>query len=151
MVARHGKDQDIEMVRQERYPNVCPFFPMVLYSYSYPFIPSVGLSTSPETCWSPADGAKSGVLVELSSFYHAIGRVKPERARRRKGQTLRPNGNEQRRNEKMRCLGHPHLERRVEGFGPVAFPVPLHRAVLVWRVRHQKSGLKLSPYQQAES
>nr|UVN17350.1 cytochrome c biogenesis factor C [Capsicum annuum] len=50
--------------------------------------------------------------------------AKPERARRRKGQTLRPNGNEQRRNEKMRCLGHPHLERRVEGFGPVAFPVP---------------------------
>ncbi|KAK4341447.1 hypothetical protein RND71_039948 [Anisodus tanguticus] len=44
--------------------------------------------------------------------------------RRRKGQTLRPNGNEQRRNEKMRCLGHPHLERRVEGFGPVAFLVP---------------------------
>ena len=50
--------------------------------------------------------------------------AKRERARRRKGQTLRPNGNEQRRNEKMRCLGHPHLERRVEGFGPVAFPVP---------------------------
>ena len=24
----------------------------------------------------------------------------------------------------MRCSGHPHLERRVEGFGPVAFPVP---------------------------
>ncbi|KAL4638432.1 hypothetical protein ACB092_03G146800 [Castanea dentata] len=23
-----------------------------------------------------------------------------------------------------RCSGHPHLERRVEGFGPVAFPVP---------------------------
>nr|YP_009382693.1 ccmFc [Utricularia reniformis]ART32405.1 ccmFc [Utricularia reniformis] len=44
-----------------------------------------------------------------------------ERARRRKGQTLRPNGNEQRRNEKTR---HPHLERRVEAFRPVAFPVP---------------------------
>lgn len=50
--------------------------------------------------------------------------AKRERARRRKGQTLRPNGNEQRRNDKMRCPGHPHIERRVEGFGPVAFPVP---------------------------
>nr|UZA62026.1 cytochrome c biogenesis FC [Camellia gigantocarpa] len=50
--------------------------------------------------------------------------AKRERARRRKGQTLRPNGNEQRRNDKMRCPGHPHLERRIEGFGPVAFPVP---------------------------
>lgn len=46
---------------------------------------------------------------------------KRERARRRKRQTLRPNGNEQRRNDKMRCSGHP---RRVEGFGPVAFPAP---------------------------
>nr|UOL65283.1 cytochrome c biogenesis factor C [Nestegis cunninghamii] len=44
--------------------------------------------------------------------------AKRERARRRKGQTLRPNGNEQRRNDKMRC------ERRVEAFQPVAFPVP---------------------------
>nr|UHJ18902.1 cytochrome c maturation subunit FC [Aragoa abietina]UHJ18935.1 cytochrome c maturation subunit FC [Aragoa cleefii] len=50
--------------------------------------------------------------------------AKRERARRRKGQTLRPNGNEQRRNDKMRCPGHPHLERRVEAFRPVAFPVP---------------------------
>lgn len=55
--------------------------------------------------------------------------AKHERARRRKVQTLRPNGNEQhgneqRRNDKMRCSGHPHLEVRVEGFGPVAFPVP---------------------------
>jgi len=52
--------------------------------------------------------------------------AKRERARRRKHQRLRPNpnGNEQRRNYKMRCSGHPHLERRVEGFGPVAFPVP---------------------------
>ena len=44
--------------------------------------------------------------------------AKRERARRRK---RRPNGNEQRRNDKMRCSGHP---RRIEGFGPVAFPVP---------------------------
>nr|AQK77843.2 cytochrome c biogenesis FC [Lophophytum mirabile subsp. bolivianum] len=51
--------------------------------------------------------------------------AKRERARRRKGQTHRPNGNEQRRrrNDKM-CPGHTHLERRVEGLGPVAFPVP---------------------------
>ena len=49
--------------------------------------------------------------------------AKRERARRRKGQTLRPNGNEQRRNDKRRCSGHP--KRRVEeGFWPVAFPVP---------------------------
>nr|UEK21286.1 cytochrome c biogenesis FC [Ferula sinkiangensis]UEK21287.1 cytochrome c biogenesis FC [Ferula sinkiangensis] len=47
--------------------------------------------------------------------------AKRERARRRKRQTLRPNGNQQRRNDKMRCPGHP---RRVEGFGPVAFPAP---------------------------
>jgi len=50
--------------------------------------------------------------------------AKRERARKRKRQRLRPNGNEQRRNDKMRCPGHPHIERRVEGFGPVAFPVP---------------------------
>lgn len=48
--------------------------------------------------------------------------AKRERARRRKGQTLR--GNEQRRNDKRKCPGHPHLERRVEGFWPVAFPAP---------------------------
>nr|QNJ88653.1 cytochrome c biogenesis FC [Caucalis platycarpos] len=47
--------------------------------------------------------------------------AKRERARRRKRQTLRPNGNQQRRNDKMRCPGHPG---RVEGFGPVAFPAP---------------------------
>nr|GEX35097.1 cytochrome c maturation protein CcmFc, mitochondrial [Tanacetum cinerariifolium] len=50
--------------------------------------------------------------------------AKCERARRRKGQRLQPNGNEQGRNEKMRCPGHPYLERRVEVFGPVALPVP---------------------------
>nr|WMV85432.1 cytochrome c biogenesis FC [Dendrobium huoshanense] len=49
-----------------------------------------------------------------------------KRERRRKRQTLRPNGNEQRRNDKMRCPGYPYIERerRVEGLGPVAFPVP---------------------------
>ncbi|KAI3776137.1 hypothetical protein L1987_45901 [Smallanthus sonchifolius] len=50
--------------------------------------------------------------------------AKRERARRRKGQRLRPNGNGQGRNDKMRCPGHPHLERRVKVFGPVALPVP---------------------------
>ncbi|KAI3734164.1 hypothetical protein L6452_13627 [Arctium lappa] len=50
--------------------------------------------------------------------------AKRERARRRKGQRLRPNGNEQGRNDKMRCPGHPHLEGRVKVFGPVALPVP---------------------------
>ncbi|KAK8935917.1 hypothetical protein KSP39_PZI014094 [Platanthera zijinensis] len=50
-----------------------------------------------------------------------------KRERRRKRQTLRPNGNEQRRNDKPteRCSG-PYIERerRVEGFGPLAFPIP---------------------------
>jgi hypothetical protein len=49
--------------------------------------------------------------------------AKREWALRSKGQTLRPKGNEQ-QNDKMRCPGHPHIERRVEGFGPVAFPAP---------------------------
>lgn len=58
--------------------------------------------------------------------------AKRERARRRKRQTLRPNGNEQGLNSKMRFL---HLERRVEGFGPVAFPVPPSSGgVCVWGV-----------------
>lgn len=57
-------------------------------------------------------------------FLPRDGSAKRERARRRKGQRLWPNGNEQRRNDKMRCPGHPHLERRVEGFEPVAFSVP---------------------------
>ena len=47
--------------------------------------------------------------------------AKRERMRRRKRQTLRPNGNEQQRNGKMRCSGHP---RGVEDFGPVASPAP---------------------------
>ncbi|GLT65602.1 hypothetical protein SLA2020_380230 [Shorea laevis] len=66
-------------------------------------------------------------LLFFRTFFFFLPRdrsAKRERARRRKRQTLRPNGNEQRRNDKMRCSGHPHLERRVEGFGPVAFPVP---------------------------
>lgn len=66
-------------------------------------------------------------LLFFCTFFFFVPRdrsAKRERARRRKGQTLRPNGNEQRRNEKMRCPGHPHLERRVEAFRPVAFPVP---------------------------
>nr|GFB74496.1 cytochrome c biogenesis FC, mitochondrial [Tanacetum cinerariifolium] len=50
--------------------------------------------------------------------------AKRERARRRKGQRIQPNGNEQGRNDKMRCPGHPYLERRVGVFRPVALPVP---------------------------
>nr|QPK67040.1 cytochrome c biogenesis F [Hypseocharis bilobata] len=50
--------------------------------------------------------------------------AKRERAQIRKGQRLEPNGNEQGRNDKMRCSEHPHLERRVAGLGPVAFPIP---------------------------
>nr|GEW63662.1 cytochrome c maturation protein CcmFc, mitochondrial [Tanacetum cinerariifolium] len=50
--------------------------------------------------------------------------AKRERARRRKVQRLQTNGNEQGQNDKIRCPGHPHLERRVEVFGPVALPVP---------------------------
>jgi hypothetical protein len=50
--------------------------------------------------------------------------AKRERAQRRKGFSPWPKGNEQGRNEKMRCTGHPHIERRVAGLGPVAFPVP---------------------------
>ena len=61
--------------------------------------------------------------------------AKRERARRRKRQTLRPNGNEQRRNDKMRFSSFLHLERRVEGFGPVAFPAPPSSGgVCVWGV-----------------
>ncbi|MCE3051493.1 hypothetical protein HAX54_049976, partial [Datura stramonium] len=57
------------------------------------------------------------------------------RAKHREGKAkhFRPNGNEQRRNEKMRCLGHPHLERRVEGFGPEASPSPFTPSKLAWR------------------
>nr|YP_009041189.1 cytochrome c maturase subunit Fc [Rhazya stricta]YP_009041195.1 cytochrome c maturase subunit Fc [Rhazya stricta]AIB08836.1 cytochrome c maturase subunit Fc [Rhazya stricta]AIB08842.1 cytochrome c maturase subunit Fc [Rhazya stricta] len=66
-----------------------------------------------------------GVLCLLffrTFFFLARDRsAKRERTRRRKGQI---NGNEQRRNDKMRCPGHPPLERRVEGFGRVAFLVP---------------------------
>ncbi|KAK9169256.1 hypothetical protein Syun_001396 [Stephania yunnanensis] len=76
--------------------------------------------------------------------------TKRESAQRRKCQTLRPNGNEQRRNYKMRSPGHPHFERRVEGFGLVAFPAPSSGGAM-WGVCNQKSGLKLSPYQRADS
>lgn len=44
--------------------------------------------------------------------------------------TLRPNGNEQRRNGKK--PGHPHIERRVEGFGPSALPVPSSSGGASW-------------------
>lgn len=52
--------------------------------------------------------------------------AKHERAPRIQGLLLRPKDNELRRNDKMRYSGPPYndFERRVEGFGPVAFPVP---------------------------
>ncbi|KAF5782318.1 hypothetical protein HanRHA438_Chr11g0507141 [Helianthus annuus] len=62
---------------------------------------------------------KGGFLI----FRIFLRSAKRERARRRKGQRLRPNRNEQGRNDKMRGSGHLHLERRVEVFGPVALPV----------------------------
>ncbi|KAI5664314.1 hypothetical protein M9H77_23637 [Catharanthus roseus] len=55
-------------------------------------------------------------------FFLACDRLeKRERTQRRKGKI---NENEQRRNDKMKCPEHPPLERRVEGFGRVAFLVP---------------------------
>lgn len=57
------------------------------------------------------------------------------------------NGNEQQRNEKMRCSTpiqkHRHLGKEIEGFGHVTFSIPLLRTVFVWRVRHLKSGSSL--------
>ncbi|KAG8044304.1 hypothetical protein GUJ93_ZPchr0138g24 [Zizania palustris] len=71
---------------------------------------------------SPSEAA-SRLVLDYDSYYQQKS-AKRERALRSKGQTLRPpKGNEQ-QNDKMRCPGHPHIERRVEGFGPVAFPAP---------------------------
>lgn len=49
--------------------------------------------------------------------------AKHERSRRKKGQRLRPEGNEQGRNDNLRCPGHLHMERRVEGEGHGDFPI----------------------------
>uniref|UniRef100_A0A6N2N209 Cytochrome c biogenesis FC n=1 Tax=Salix viminalis TaxID=40686 RepID=A0A6N2N209_SALVM len=116
-------------------------FPLLIYLHSRKFIRSM-------------DGAKSGVLVRASRpilLPDKIRRSSPETRARNAlfrfvpvlhfllleskgdfsylesfcGETPNTaNGNEQRRNDKMRCSGHPHLKRRVEGFGPLAFPVP---------------------------
>ncbi|KAF5782315.1 hypothetical protein HanRHA438_Chr11g0507111 [Helianthus annuus] len=59
----------------------------------------------------------------LFSLYHAIGQRSVSGRGEGKAKD-KPNGNEQGRNDKMRCPGHLHLERRVEVFGPVALPVP---------------------------
>jgi hypothetical protein len=50
----------------------------------------------------------------MDAFSHGVGRVGlcPSSA------NCRPKGNEQ-QNDKMKCPGHPHIERRVEGFGPL--------------------------------
>nr|UPH84021.1 cytochrome c maturase subunit Fc [Garcinia mangostana] len=61
-------------------------------------------------------------LLFFHTFFYLPRNRSAKRERARRSQTLRPNG--QRRNDKMRSSGHPHLEGRVEGFGPVAFPVP---------------------------
>nr|YP_009493668.1 cytochrome c biogenesis FC [Codonopsis lanceolata]AWN57613.1 cytochrome c biogenesis FC [Codonopsis lanceolata] len=52
--------------------------------------------------------------------------AKGERAQRRKGQRPMPKGNEQARNQNQSSplIRLKDLERRVEGFGPLAFPVP---------------------------
>ncbi|CAI9277560.1 unnamed protein product [Lactuca saligna] len=109
-------------------PIPMPSFPLLVYLHSRKFIRST-------------DGAKSGVLGDFSYLESFCGvlrllffrtffslprdrSAKRERARRRKGQRLQPNGNEQGRNDKMKRPGHPHLERRAEVFGPVALPVP---------------------------
>ncbi|RWW89480.1 hypothetical protein BHE74_00001572 [Ensete ventricosum] len=56
--------------------------------------------------------------------------AKRERARRSQGQTLQSNGNEQGRNYKMRCAGHPHIENRFEGFGLEALALPTSRLLM---------------------
>ncbi|KAK8959073.1 hypothetical protein KSP40_PGU010978 [Platanthera guangdongensis] len=73
-------------------------------------------------------GASATPLLEIGiQPFNATLAGSAKRERRRRRQTLRPNGNEQRRNDKPteRCPG-PYIERerRVEGFGPIAFPVP---------------------------
>lgn len=65
-----------------------------------------------------------GVLCLL--FFRTLFSLPRERSakreRRKKGQRLQ--GNEQGLNSKMRCPRHPHMERRVDGFGHGDFPVP---------------------------
>nr|BCT43426.1 cytochrome c biogenesis FC [Ensete glaucum] len=56
--------------------------------------------------------------------------AKRERARRSQGQTLQSNGNEQGRNYKMRCAGHPHIENGFEGFGLEALALPTSRLLM---------------------
>ncbi|MCD7465691.1 hypothetical protein HAX54_001768 [Datura stramonium] len=77
--------------------------------------------------------------------------AKPERARRRKGQTLRPNGNEQRRNEKMSASGTPFLEKEGRRFWACSFPRPPSSGGACVEGAPPEIGLRSSPYQQAES
>ncbi|GKB69380.1 hypothetical protein Tco_0930792, partial [Tanacetum coccineum] len=68
--------------------------------------------------------------------------AKRERARRRKGQ---PNGNEQGRNDKMRCPGHPHLEGAPEVIGLVALTLPTSRQLMaVGHDYYKKAPMKMN-------
>ncbi|PHU01062.1 hypothetical protein BC332_30849 [Capsicum chinense] len=50
------------------------------------------------------EGYQRNLYLNQLRFYYRDRSANPDRARRRKGQTLRPNENEQRRNEKMRLF-----------------------------------------------
>ncbi|XBJ23871.1 hypothetical protein VPH35_001882 [Triticum aestivum] len=121
-------------------PIPIPLFPFLVYLHLRKFIRSM-------------DRAKSGGLVKASrpillpdkmerssstrnALFHFVPilhfliiksmadlSAKRERALRSKVQPVQPKGNKQ-QNDKMRCPGHPHIERRVEDFGPIAFPAP---------------------------
>ncbi|ONK59726.1 uncharacterized protein A4U43_C08F9750 [Asparagus officinalis] len=67
------------------------------------------------------DSLDDEIIVKQSSS--SIQSSKRERARRRKGQTLRPTGNEQRRNDKMRCPGTPY-RKKGRRFWACSFPAP---------------------------
>ncbi|KAL4188814.1 hypothetical protein AMTRI_Chr08g162340 [Amborella trichopoda] len=96
-----------------------PSFPFLAYIRSKRFIRSM-------------DGAKKsfrGVLRLLffrtPLFFLPHDRsAKRERGRRRKGQRLRPNGNEQRRNDKMRCPGPPPFRKKGRRFWACSVPRP---------------------------
>ncbi|KAL8154942.1 hypothetical protein AgCh_000346 [Apium graveolens] len=73
----------------------------------------------------------NNIREDFMTVKHKLSKsAKRERARRRKRQTLRPNGNQQRQNDKMRCPGHPHLEGRVEEIGMEALTLPTSRQLM---------------------
>ncbi|KAH0446583.1 hypothetical protein IEQ34_024582 [Dendrobium chrysotoxum] len=127
-------------------PILIPEFPFLVYLHSRKFIRSMDRAKSGVLVRASRPILFTDIIGRSSSarnalfqsfcglsclqFFRTIFSLPRDRSakreRRRKRQTLRPNGNEQRRNDKMRCPGYPYIERerRVEGFGPVAFPVP---------------------------